>query len=382
MTRAAAALLASILCAGAATAHHGFGTFDLNQDIALSGTLTKIDFVNPHSWLYLDVVGENGEVAAYRCEMRGATVLRRSGWSKEMFTVGETISITGAPDRRDPNSCYLGTLTFQDGASMDRYGQLTAAPVPQERPAQLPTGEPNIFGDWAPEQVVMTDPRGIVGTLVPLSRAPSFEPGQVPSGATPFPGSRGADPSLRSFASTRVPLTPAGQEAANGYEDLNPATNPRMRCESTSIIFDLTFDSMIHRISQVAEDAILFEYGQYGLARTIHLGLAEHPADLASSHAGHSIGRWEGDALVVDTVGFTPGILYPPLYHGEKLHVVERIRLGPEPGTLIREYSAEDPDFFVGAFEGADTLLASPLPFAPDTCVEQSFINYSEEAQP
>jgi hypothetical protein len=381
MSRAAVALIASIAAAGAASAHHGFGTFDLNEDIALEGTLTGIDFVNPHSWLYLDVEEADGATTSYRCEMRGATVLRRSGWSKDMFTLGERISVTGAPDRRDPNSCYLGTLTFASGASMDRYGQLAEAapPDPVERPARADSGEPNIYGDWAPEQVVMTDPRGIVGTLVPLSTAESFEPGQVPEGAAPFPGSRGADPSLRSFATTRVPLTPRGQALADGYEDLNPEKNPRMRCESTSILFDWTFDGMIHRIAK-RDGAVVITYGQYGLERTILMD-AEHPAEVEPSRAGHSVGRWDGDVLLVDTVGFAPGILYPPLHHGEGLHVVERYTLEPETMALRRTYTAEDPDYFFSAFEGADVVLPSPLPHAPDECLEQSFINYAEESQ-
>jgi hypothetical protein len=375
----ASALVATVLGAGAAGAHHGFGTFDLNQDIALEGTLSGIDFVNPHSWLYIEVEEPDGLVTSYRCEMRGATVLRRSGWSVEMFRIGERISVTGAPDRRDPGSCYLGTLTFADGSSMDRYGQLATPPPPAERPARTPQGSPNIAGDWAPEQVVMTDPRGIVGTLAPLSTIDQYEPGELPPGATPFPGSRGADPSLRSFAASRVPLTPAGQALADAYEDLNPEKNPRMRCESTSVIFDWTFDGMIHRIDQ-SPDEITITYGQYGLVRTVHMN-AEHPAEIAPTRAGHSVGRWDGDTLVVDTVGFAPGILSPPIHHGALLHVAERFTLDPEARTLRRAYSAEDPEHFEGAYEGADLVQLSPLPHAPDDCVEQSFIIYSEEAE-
>ena len=164
--------------------------------------MTGVDFVNPHAWLYLDVTGADGKVAAWRCEMRSATTLRRSGWSPEMFKQGEPVTITGAPDRNDPSSCYLSTIVFADGSSADRYGQLSKAPAPRaavERAARLPSGEPNISGDWAPEQLVMTDPRGRGGALVPLSQAQSFEPGANTA------------ENARQYRTRDVELTPAGR---------------------------------------------------------------------------------------------------------------------------------------------------------------------------
>src|SRR5690606_4069302 len=144
-------VIAFALVAAPAAAHHGIGTFDTRSEITVTGTVTGVDFINPHSWVYLDVKGPDGNVAAWRCEMRSATTLRRSSWSPEMFKPGEPVTITAAPDRNDPNSCYLSTIVFADGSSADRYGQLSAAPAPPvavERPARLASGEPNISGDW------------------------------------------------------------------------------------------------------------------------------------------------------------------------------------------------------------------------------------------
>src|SRR5690606_21704655 len=157
----AAVLLAPL----AADAHHSFGTFDMNRDVVITGTVTELAFVNPHSWLYLDVVDENGEAIAYKCELRSATTLRRSGWTEDMFRPGSQITIEGSPDRNDPHACYLSTVIFADGSRIDRYGQRTAPiPVTTTRSPRLPTGEPNIAGEWAAEQLVMTDPRGQAGT--------------------------------------------------------------------------------------------------------------------------------------------------------------------------------------------------------------------------
>ena len=180
-------LLLVVMVCGAlnpfAFAHHGGGTFDLGKTIELSGKLTRIDLINPHSWLYFEGTGNDGKVARYRCEMRSVHVLRRSGWTADLFPVGQRIMITASPDRADPNSCYLQTILFENGTRMDRYGQYVKAQqggvkevrgplvVPNtKREPRRSTGEPNIAGDWAPEQVVMVDPRGVGGGLVPLGQ--------------------------------------------------------------------------------------------------------------------------------------------------------------------------------------------------------------------
>ena len=228
-------LTGGALAATAAFAHHGFGNFDTQKEISLSGTITRIDFVNPHAYVYFDVAGEGGAKVPHRCEMRAATVLRRSGWSVDMFKVGESIAITGAPDRFDANSCYVNTVVFADGTTADRYAQLTkpdAAAGPATaaaRPARLPSGEPNLNGDWAPEQVVMTDPRGKSGALVPVSQVGNFKPGERTTPPAGGPQRAGRPP---------MQYTEAGQKAAAAFRNFNQEDNPRIHCETTSILFD------------------------------------------------------------------------------------------------------------------------------------------------
>jgi hypothetical protein len=60
----------------------------------------------------------DGSAVKYRCEMRGATVLRRSGWTPEMFVRGEPIKVQGAPDRVDPLACYVNTLVLANGRTL------------------------------------------------------------------------------------------------------------------------------------------------------------------------------------------------------------------------------------------------------------------------
>jgi hypothetical protein len=364
-----AAAVAAVLTAGTAGAHHGFGNFDRSREVSLSGTITGIDFVNPHAYVYFDVTGADGATAKHRCEMRAATVLRRSGWSGEMFKPGEPIEITGAPDRFDANSCYVHTIVFADGTTADRYAQLskpagTVAPA-APRTARLPSGEPNITGDWAPEQVVMTDPRGRSGALVPVSRVEEFEPGEAPG----RPQGAGGQPRQR------VTFTEAGQAAADAFRN-GTTDNPRMRCETTSILFDWTFDGPVNRITQ-NDDTITLQYGQLGLTRTIHMNETSHPATIEPSRAGHSIGRWDNDVLVVDTVGFAPGVLNPPIMNSAELHVVERFTLDPEAMTITREYEATDPVYYTDRYTGRDTIGVADLAYSPDACSELTFVDFS-----
>jgi hypothetical protein len=361
------------------------GTFELGKSVTYTGTLTRIDFVNPHSWLYFEVTDAAGKVSKYRCEMRSAHTLRRSGWTKELFPINSRVTIEAAPDRADPNSCYLNTIRFENGSHMDRYGQYVKATgggvqevrgalpfAAKSRDARRPSGEPNISGDWAPEQVVMADPRGTGGGLVPLSQLETARPAQRGGGGG---ARRGGGPPAGPRLYGGTELTAMGEQAAATFVRDD---NPRFRCETTSIIFDWTFDGPVNRITQ-NKDNIVIQYGQMDLRRTVYMNMKAHPANAKPTRAGHSIGRWEGDVLIVDTVGFLPGVLNAPVRHGDKLHVVERFTLDPKTMKLTRAYTAEDPDYLKGQYSGSDVVGVADQPFTKDNCKDQTLVNYSKQ---
>jgi hypothetical protein len=365
-------VLAAMSAGQVALAHHGFGTFNMEAEVEITGTVTDLAFVNPHSWLYLDVTRDDGEAAAMRCEMRSATTLRRSGWTPEMFPLGSEVTITGSPDRNDPNACYVSTVIFDDGSSIDRYGQRTppepaASSGPRE--PRLASGVPNIGGEWAAEQLVMSDPRGVAGSLVPLSQAEGT-PAEAPAAG----GSRrGTAPLVAPEAASRlfigsVELTAAGREAAAAART---EANPAMRCEPISIVMDWSYDAPVNRITQ-NDDEIVLEYGKFDYARTIHLDTREHPVGTAPSLTGHSIGRWENDVLIVDTTGIRAGSLTRGLYNSEQLHLVERFSLDFETMALTREFVASDPLYFAEPYAGADIVYPSNVAYAPSPCDDRS----------
>jgi hypothetical protein len=399
-----------------AFAHHGFGTFVMDEDVEISGTVTGLDFVNPHSWLYVDVIQEDGEVIAMRCEMRSANTLRRSGWTPELFTPGKGITITGSPDRDDPFSCYVGTIIFDDGTSIDRYGQISA-PVEigqGERPLRLANGDLNISGDWATEQRVMTDPRGQIGTLVPLSQADEFA--DDPEGAGTIGGARGTEQAaIRAEAARLVRegefedaaeaeaairaanaanaanagggAGPGGRGGAGGGRGFggfggggNSLTEVGQAAldaidigesrYATSCLFSVISEwsgEPVNRIVQRGE-TISILYSRIPGERVVHMNMDSHPDDLELSPLGHSIGRWEGDVLIVDSVGFEPSLLNARMPHSDQLHLVEEFSFDSESGQLSRSYTATDPAYWTGEQTGAGSTTLSDIPRYLEPC--------------
>ena len=364
MTRVTQAVLVAILLTvpvlvERADAHHGAGLYDMRKNVELAGKLTRLDFVNPHSYVYFDVVGNDGKVLAMKCEMRSATTLRRSGWSPDMFKPGVSIKVTGHPHREDPTACTVETLTLGDKPTLERYQQLSDAKSVDrtKRPLRLPNGKPNLAGEWAQEQHVLATPPGGRTGLVPISQAAAIRAGKLPMPKGPagwFP--------------PPVTLTPAGRAAAEVLTKRPTSENPRLSCQITSILFDWVFDGAINRITQGA-NAIKMEYGA-GLTRTVHMDMTAHPANVVPSRGGHSIGRWDGDTLVVDTVGFEPGTLAGNLPHSNKLHVVERFTLNPTTLELTRAIVADDSVYFADKYVDSDTVLPADAPFKVEACKE------------
>ena len=328
------------------TAHHGItAQFDTSTTFDISGVVTELEFVNPHAYVYFDATSPEGDMVPWRCELRAATVLRRSGWSEDMFSPGTEIDVLGSPDRRDPQTCYLVNVTFANGVTVERYQQLTdeslAGDGEIERPARLASGHPNIAGDWA-------RPQRLLG-------------GENALGAGPVQQARNA----MGMGAT-VQLTEAGAAAVAGYQRED---NPRFQCMAVNIFADWTFDQHVNRIIQ-EDDRITLMYGFMDIVRVIHLDMDEHPAEIEPSRAGHSIGRWEGDELVVETTGFAPGYLETrnAVMHGSDMHVVERFTYEHEAGTLTRSWVAEDPTYFNGSYTGQDGVEIADIPYEPYNC--------------
>ena len=301
-----------------ALAHHGVnGQFDLSQTLTKKGTVTKVRFANPHSYVYFDVTEPDGEVVNWRCELRSGSLLKRKGWKTSLLATGTEIEIFGSPARKEPTTCYTETITFSDGRSLIRYGEVDdegnfinpekGSDAGKDKPAEAMVPKASIAGDWG-EPIANGPPLPYAG------RAPDYV------------------------------LTQAAIDLADNW---TPEDNPRFQCMPTNIILDYRFDQMVNRIEQ-KDTEIDLTYGFMDVNRTIHLD-GKFPENIEPSVTGYSVGKWNGDKLEVITKGFAPGFLEViggrstrSVPHSEQMEIAETFYID-DNAELVHAYTITDP---------------------------------------
>jgi Family of unknown function (DUF6152) len=97
-------------------AHHGFSVeFDDSKPITLTGTVTKMEFMNPHIYFYLDVKDASGKVINWSFEGSPPNILYRQGWRKDTLKPGDVVTAKGFRARDGAHLVACNTITFQDG---------------------------------------------------------------------------------------------------------------------------------------------------------------------------------------------------------------------------------------------------------------------------
>jgi hypothetical protein len=322
---------------GEAAAHHSFAPhFDASKKVNISGTVKEYEARNPHSYLHVNAVDENGRTREYVCESHGTTQLSRIGITPQIFKAGTKIRVVGSLSRHSPYMCFFETIELADGRTMNVNGPGGSSPTPQSTAAR-PVRK-DIFGIWL---------------LAPI-------PNRSTSGPQP----------MMQF------LTPAGEKAIAAYDPFKD--DPVFRCDPVAIRRVWGAPSTPLEIVRDGNDVML-RHEWMDVKRVIHMTEKTHPKNARRNSLGYSIGHWDGDTLVIETANFSAGVLNQyveqpgqptkGLLHSAALTTVERIHLDAARQRLVVEIDMTDPDFFKQAFPRATyEYSVSDLKIEPFKC--------------
>ena len=330
-----AMLVAGVAAGAPAFAHHSFAPhFDSSKPVSISGVITEFEGRNPHSYVHIKAVDENGKTQEYVCESHGVTQLTRNGVTPQILKVGSRIRVTGSQSRHSPHMCFFDSVELADGRVLSVNGTRgagpgTAPPLPPRK---------DIFGTWL---------------LAPA-------PGRSTSGPQPM----------------MALLTPAGEKAVAAYDPFKD--DPTFRCDPVFIRRVWGAPGTPLEIVRDGNDIVL-RHEWMDVRRVIHMNMKSHPKNGARGSLGHSIGRMEGDTLVIETANYSAGVLNQyveqpgqptrGLLHSDAITTVERLRLDAARQRLVLEIDTADPVFFKQPFPRATNEYApSGLKIEPFNC--------------
>ena len=295
----------SLALAAPALGHHSAAAYDTRREVKISGTVLQYRFANPHVYLTLQVKKEDGSTVTTEVEAGAAAVLNGLGFTKDSVTVGEVVTVVGNPDRNKPDAHILGRELYKrDGTYVPL--NIASRSVYEGKSATATS----IAGTW-------------------------FSP-RTEFGA--FLGSTG-----------RWTLTDKGKAAAasadertrNALKDCIPVGAPAL------MFYPVATTITIQR------DRVVMDVDWMDSERTVYLDGRAHPPASQTSLQGHSVGRWEGKTLVVETTNFkeNPIGLSLSMAASTQKRLTERFALSEDGKNLIYSGVLEDPVYLAKPVE-------------------------------
>ncbi|HSG63475.1 MAG TPA: DUF6152 family protein, partial [Gammaproteobacteria bacterium] len=281
-----------------AIAHHSAAVYDMGAVVVLRGTVLHYDWKNPHVYIVIAAEAENGQTAEWAIEGESTALMTRSGWTASTLEPGDRVLARANVNRRpERHEARLVTLTTDAGSVLVRKASGPAPTVAAE---------------------------GLAGVWDAI---------------------RGYD----EFRFVRGALTPRGAAIVGGFDE---GQSPVKDCLAfpVPIATILPYRTRV----QVDDDRILLRSEYFDVERTIYMDGRGHPENGERTLQGHSVGRWEGGALVVDTSSFSDHPLgnWKGLPSGAQKHVVERFELTPDRTQLRVSFRVEDPEYLVEPWIG------------------------------
>ena len=291
--------VAGLVSTISASAHHSAAAFDTAKEVVIEGTVTELEWQNPHIYLTLKTMAADGQTLLQRVEVGPLSSVQTFGLKREAVAPGSRIAVRANPSRRPGQTVRGLDVTTSDGVvyALVAAGRNSSGPAITV-PAQ------GLAGSWAAQAAAMQ------GFGAAMARWPFTAPVQA-----------ARTEALKSTVSLGV---------CEPYPAPGLVVLPGLRTIA------LSDKSAVMRFDSQGQD----------IERVVHLDQAKHPADVTPTVQGHSIGHFEGDTLVVDTVGFArdPNGVTTGVPSSPRKHMVERLALTQDRLHLRYEFTMEDAD--------------------------------------
>lgn len=293
-----------------AKAHHSALMFDRDSVVAFQGTVTRFNWTNPHVYIYVQTRDDTGELVEWELETDATPILIRSGWAADSLASGDTVSVRANPERNSTRQhALLVSISREDGTVLAARSNFLRRP----EAAESASAASDLAGLWE------------LGF---------------------------ADYTRFAAAWPLVPPTAAGQTFQAEYDV--KADSPEARCvalPSPGILAAPYLNEI-----EVRSDRVLLRNERFNVERIVYMDGRGHPENGERSNQGHSIGWWEEEVLVVDTILFTTHrsqFLGSGLPSGADKHVVERYALSDDGSRIAIEFRLDDPEYLAAPFVGS-----------------------------
>jgi hypothetical protein len=322
--------------AGAAFAHHPIeAKFDPGKEQKLEGVVTAVDWRNPHAHVFINVTGTDREVTNWAIELESPVILEASGWSHDTLKPGDAVTVEGGVARDGTRQIWGESVVLR--ATRKRVLEArVAAPArartnvaaPRWPDGKIRIGAEESGGYWSfPTKTVLMEN----GVNVPVSRDGLLRnPADAAKVAPLQPWALG----LYRYRQSR--------QLRDDPMYLNCKPPGGVRWLQSQFGFQLVEDRARQRIF------VLLGGGNYNY-RIIYLDGREQTGSVRGDddnplYYGRSIGRWEGDTLVVETTGFNEDFWFTNggLPHTDRLKLTERFSR-PNLDTLRYDVTIDDP---------------------------------------
>jgi hypothetical protein len=319
------ACLASLALGGAtAFAHHSAAAFDMQKEVTITGTIKSYKFANPHVQLIVTIKRDDGTTVDMDVEAGAASVLNGLGFTKGSLKIGEAVTISGNPARLNPGEHMIGKDLYKkaDGSYLPLYiGSRSVFDAKQNATAS------SIAGTW------FSPMRNFGGVMGAVGKVPTTDKGKAARAA--------ANPDW----SSQADCVPIG--------------------EPTVMVYPVASNI------KVEKDKVTIKTDWMDTVRTVYLDGRQHPPASQAFLHGHSVGRWEGKVLVVETTNFKehPSGLSTTLPSSTQKKLVERFELGEDGKTLKYSGTVEDPVYLAAPGQFSATFEYRPtMPFSNQKC--------------